>query len=645
MTQFKTHLWVTVAVLFLALAVWIGNEGSRAGSTQLQDSEKTLEIERYPDEPLQLVSLRIGVQSVKDRIKPKFKDNISKWGTDSVKFNEKEDWYKRVSITLRNTSDKPVYGVEGFLFFKPLGFPMIFSLPLTGSKELRHEPLEPGAELELFVNQSLLNHTLSDLKYRGTDASSAVVSFSLDTVIFSDELQWYRGKLLRPDSAVPGRWVPIDKPVAMKGNKPSVTPVSFVSTSFKTVEPLTLAAPSKPAAPFVFATCTAWNGSFDGFPCNGDISGDCIRRVDLDDNINPGLLSHVSVSGLCIMNNLTGQSCQTSTTHTRLQNDPNCQVCPDADGDGYAAASCGGPDCNDTPGSGANINPGRAEVCDDGVDNNCDGVHPEILECDWGECPETCWGDVNFCAYPVTGCPSTVFRSGNCCYKPSPIVIDVNGNGFNLTSGVGGVDFDLNSDGTPEKMSWTSAGSDDAWLSLDRNGNGVIDNGQELFGSFTPQPSLPPGIAKNGFNALAEYDKPVNGGNSDGVISSQDSIFSNLRLWQDTNHNGFSEASELRTFAEFGLKILALDYKESKRVDQHGNWFRYRAMIKDVRGAQLGRWAWDVFVVNGASPSARNLIRIPDWQALIKFPNTRQCSLGQEQNGWLTELTSALDLN
>ena len=637
MTRFKSHLWVTAAVLFFAVAVWIGHEGSRAGSAQTQGLEKTLEIERYPDEPLQLVNLRIGTQSVKDRIKQKFRDNISRWGTDNVKFNEKDDWFKRVSITLRNTSNKPVYGLEGYLFFKPAGFPMIFSLPLTGSKELRHDPLQPGAEFELSVNQGLLNYTLADLKNRGTDVSGADVSFSLDTVIFSDELQWYRGQLLRPDSSVPDKWVPINQPVAMKDNKSSVMPASFLPAFFNTVEPFKAAASSEPAAP-AFATCKQ-AGGFQGFLCNGDVSNDCIRRVDLE-NGNPGLLSHASVSGLCIMNNLSGQSCQTSTTHTRLQTDPNCQPCPDADGDGYYSKTCGGNDCND---SNANINPGKPEVCDDGIDNNCDGIHPEILECDWGECPDTCWGDVNFCVFPVTGCPSSVFRSGNCCYKPSPIVIDVNGNGFNLTSGIGGVDFDLNSDGTTEKMSWTSAGSDDAWLSLDRNGNGVIDNGQELFGSFTPQPPVPPGISRNGFNALAEYDKPVNGGNSDGLISSEDSIFSSLRLWQDTNHNGFSEASELRTFAELGLKSLALDYKESKRTDQHGNWFRYRAIVKDVRGAQLGRWAWDVFVVNGADPTARNPMRIPKLQAMIKTTPKRECSLDQAQSNWLKVLTAALD--
>ncbi len=197
----------------------------------------------------------------------------------------------------------------------------------------------------------------------------------------------------------------------------------------------------------------------------------------------------------------------------------------------------------------------------------------------------------NFIGYKAPDFGTNVLP--NC--DDSPILIDTRGNGFDLTDQQHGIRFDLDSDGSPEQTAWTAIGSDEAFLALDRNGNGRIDNGKELFGNYTQQTQSE---NPNGFIALAEFDMPANGGNNDGVINRRDAIFTSLRLWQDTNHNGYSEPGELRRLSAMGLEVIDLDYIESRRTDQYGNQFRYRARVRDTEGAQSGRWAWDVFFAN-----------------------------------------------
>jgi hypothetical protein len=177
------------------------------------------------------------------------------------------------------------------------------------------------------------------------------------------------------------------------------------------------------------------------------------------------------------------------------------------------------------------------------------------------------------------------FNSAVCsCNFGTPILIDVRGTGFDLTSFNAGVWFDTSGCGTPRKLAWTARGSDDAFLVLDRNGNGTIDDGKEWFGNHTEQPDLD--RPKNGFEALRVLDS-----DGDGHVGPRDARYAALQLWTDRNHNGRSEPEELRGMWESGIESISVDYRESTRRDRHGNLFKLRSRI----GGSTSRFAYDVY--------------------------------------------------
>lgn len=141
--------------------------------------------------------------------------------------------------------------------------------------------------------------------------------------------------------------------------------------------------------------------------------------------------------------------------------------------------------------------------------------------------------------------------------EAEPLVLDLNGNGIELTDirKGQGVAFDITGDGVKEKVSWVSP--DDGMLVYDRNGNGTIDSGKELFGDQHG--------AVNGFEELAKFDN-----DSSGAIDKKDDIYTKLHVWQDLNQNGYSEANELKSIEEYGIESIDL-HKDNTHTRIAGN--------------------------------------------------------------------------
>ncbi|HZQ17182.1 MAG TPA: hypothetical protein VFA90_00560 [Terriglobales bacterium] len=167
-----------------------------------------------------------------------------------------------------------------------------------------------------------------------------------------------------------------------------------------------------------------------------------------------------------------------------------------------------------------------------------------------------------------------------------------------MTDARDGVYFDLLGNRRSVRLGWTAPEAQNGWLALDRNGNGKIDNGQELFGNMTSQPKSD---NQNGFLALAVFDRTDHGGNGDGFIDAHDAIYTHLRVWIDKNHDGVSQPEELYTLPQVGIKRIELHYEISPFTDPYGNYFRLRSRIWDFADRHDGRWAWDVYLDNNVA--------------------------------------------
>ena len=180
----------------------------------------------------------------------------------------------------------------------------------------------------------------------------------------------------------------------------------------------------------------------------------------------------------------------------------------------------------------------------------------------------------------------------------SPILVDLDGHGGIKLGPVDpdAVAFDIDADGAKERVSWTVYNTGDAFLARDRNHDGAITDGSELFGNFTPlvDGTLP----EHGFQALAEFDLQEHGGNDNNRIDEGDLVFQELLFWLDANRNGISENSELHSVSSQGVKWISLNIVESAKRDKHGNFFRFSSNVRiRIDGQERNTRASDVFLV------------------------------------------------
>jgi hypothetical protein len=161
----------------------------------------------------------------------------------------------------------------------------------------------------------------------------------------------------------------------------------------------------------------------------------------------------------------------------------------------------------------------------------------------------------------------------------SPIVINLAEGAFALSGPDDPVSFDITGDGWPNRITWTAAGSSLAFLARDRNANGRIDDGRELFGDRTVLSNGQQ--AANGFEALGELDA-----NADGVVDGRDPDWPSLLLWVDGNHDGVSQAQELQAVTASGVLAFRTGYHWTGRRDRAGNTVRYQSVVQTARGTR-----------------------------------------------------------
>lgn len=249
------------------------------------------------------------------------------------------------------------------------------------------------------------------------------------------------------------------------------------------------------------------------------------------------------------------------------------------------AACSSGNDNGDSGGGGNGLD---GTVCDAAKEHaDACGVSPEFrsvqachddaLDNCQAQCTVAASCDDLYMATTSEQCESTTYYCRQRCYGDdsgqcaTPLVLSFSGAPVRFGEGSGA--FRL-APRMSVRTDWPTAAT--PWLALDRNRNGVIDDGSELFGSTTPVRRG--GLAHDGFEALRDMDS-----DGDGLITPADEGWSDLLVWADHEGDGVSSPDELIPVSRAGLAAIQLDFVRAPRCDARGNCeveragFMYRA--------------------------------------------------------------------
>ncbi len=177
-----------------------------------------------------------------------------------------------------------------------------------------------------------------------------------------------------------------------------------------------------------------------------------------------------------------------------------------------------------------------------------------------------------------------IFKQVNCNVS-DPLVLDLDRDGFELLPVHEGVNFDLHATGRSVAMGWVHP--DDGLLVRDRNGNGIVDDGLELFGDID-------GKSADGIEMLALLDKGESGGNEDGRLTAADALFAELAVWKDANGDGVTTRGELVSLAALGIDAIRLRAMPVN-MQSGGQTIRRAVVVESASGPML---AGDAFLAN-----------------------------------------------